>query len=46
MYSNDSVCTQKEIMHNSGDSSIGIGGVLGNRVWLNCIYQDGNYSSV
>lgn len=41
MYSNGSVCTQKETEHNSGSSSIGIGGVLGNCVWLNCIYQAG-----
>ena len=46
MYSNGSVCTQKETEHNSGSSSIGIGGVLGNSVWLNCIYQDRNYSAV
>ena len=46
MYSNGSVCTQKETEHNSGSSSIGIGGVLGNCVWLNCIYQDRNYSAV
>lgn len=32
MYSNGSVCTQKETEHNSGSSSIGIGGVLGNCV--------------
>lgn len=41
MYSDDSVCIQKEAERNSGGSSIGIGGVPWNCIWLNCIYQDG-----
>ncbi len=37
MHSNGRVCTQKETEHNSGSSSVGIGGVPGNCVWLNCM---------
>ena len=41
------VCVhRKKVEYNSGSSSIGVGGVPGNCIWINCIYQDGNYSSV
>ena len=46
MHSDDSVCTQKEAEYSSSSGSIGVGGVFGNCIWINCIYQDGNYSSV